>query len=465
MAPPPLRAGARVTHPDFGPGLVRGVMDGGRVVLVEFDGRPRTPFLLPASVVKALGAPAAPTRPPPPPPPPPRPAPRFESIDRQALEALRLGVVPVRGLDRITVGREEETERIRQLVTDAPDLLLVSGEYGSGKTHLIELAENLALREGMLVARATFDPVEVPPSHPLRIYAALTTELRYPDVAARGLGPLFERLAQRFGPEGPPDLPPHRWFSPALWASATFGHDPLVDALLDFVAGQTDEDAAELTTMLRRRGWTGPSLLGLPDYRTFGQILAYQLGGLAAWARAAGWKGLLVLLDEAEFIDRLGATSRAMAQNVLSYLAAATLPSTRLAFDPSRVYRGGQASHRAIPERYLADQPLAVLCAFTPNPDIDAALRALVRGGDARMALDPLPARLFGLLAERVLSMFQELYPGMDPSPQFRHQVRAVLLDAYERGEIATTRQAARLVVEYWDLWRTDPARAARAAR
>ena len=49
---------------------------------------------------------------------------------RQSLEALRLGVVPRRGLARLTVGREAESRRVRALTDDGCGLLVVSGHNG-----------------------------------------------------------------------------------------------------------------------------------------------------------------------------------------------------------------------------------------------------------------------------------------------------------------------------------------------
>lgn len=464
-----LVSGSRVHHRVMGPGVIRGVLDGGRTVLVAFDIRPRAPYLYPAADLVPLDAgPPPPPRPranAAPPAPPPRPEPSWAPVDRQSLEALRLGVVPVLGLERLTVGREEERARVGELLDAGRGMLVLSGGYGTGKTHMLELAEAEALRRGFLVGRATFDPVEVPPSHPLRLYRAVIEGLRYPGGAARGLRPLFEELGDSERHLSPTGERFHRWLSPAAWAARHVAEPLLADAYLDWVEGHSEEDAHDLTELLRRRGWAGPRLLGLPDYRTFGQLMAHLLGGIATWARDAGHKGLVVLLDEAEYLDGLGAVSRDMAENVLKYLAIGTLPREALAFDPDAVYRGGHAVHRAVPPVFDENQPLAVLCAFTPHPLVDAALRRLTMRGGVRLPLDPIPARLFPLLADRVLAMVQELHPEVQPEPQFRHLLRQALARAFEAGEIETSRQAARLCVEYWDLYRDAPDRAVRALR
>ncbi|MCK6504645.1 ATP-binding protein [Myxococcota bacterium] len=451
-----LVAGQRVRHPVLGEGGVARVLDGGRKALVRFDLRPAVPAVVAADTLQPLSS--APAPPAPPSPPAARPTPQ-DPPDRQSLEALRLGVVPARGLDALTVGRHEELGRLDALLQQARGMLVLSGGYGTGKTHLVELAEAAGLHRGFLVARATFDPLEVPPSHPLRLYGALLRDLRHPG-GASGLRPLLERVGD--SDEHLHGAQAHRWLSPALFAAL---HAPpeLADEVLDFVSGQGHDDHQQLSRDLRRLGFRGPPMLGLPDYRTFGQVMAHLLGGLAVWARDAGHAGLLVLLDEAEYLDRLGHTSREMAENVLRYLAMAALPPERLAFHEGGVYKGGQAAHREVPPRYRPDQPLAVVCAFTPDPQVDRVLARILADPADRLRLDPVRPSLLPVLAEKVYGLVKAVYPQLDPAPEHRQRVTRALDQAFRSGQVDSTRQAARLVVEFWDLYRQDPARALRA--
>lgn len=482
---PTIRPGARVTHPRWGGGVVTRLLDGGRVLFVTLDdGSPVVLSVRQFTVVAAAGSDADGDKTAPaatsgtrgasgPPggsggdeggvagaqPPPPK---RNERADaRQALEALRLGVVPPQGLSRLTVGRDVEQRRLRGLAEDARGMVVLSGGYGAGKTHLVELAEAEALAANMLVARATFDPEEVPPSHPLRVYAALMTGLRYPEGTGRGLAPLFDRLAGSKGHAEPYGAATHRWLTPALWAHARYGGGRLAADLLEWAEG-APQDLESLRMRLHDAGWAGRRLLALPDYRTFGQIMAHLLGGVAAWAKDAGWGGLLVLLDEAEYFDHLDTTARGMAENVLRYLAIGALPDEQLPFDPRQVYRGGHEVHQDISPRFREDQPLAVLCAFTPNPRIDAALPGIVPSR-AVLPLDPLHALAFPRLADNVLQMVREAHPDLDPGASHQERVKKALADAWEEGRVANTRQAARMLVEHWDLYRFEPARALRA--
>ncbi|MBZ0307189.1 MAG: ATP-binding protein, partial [Anaerolineae bacterium] len=119
---------------------------------------------------------------------------------RQTLEALRLGIVPVQDAEMLTIGLEAERvtldrafERSRERGGDA---LAIIGDYGFGKSHFIELAARRGLRGNFIVANASLDLVEVPPSKAHKIYESLITSLRYPDSTQRGLRPLIQKALE-----------------------------------------------------------------------------------------------------------------------------------------------------------------------------------------------------------------------------------------------------------------------------
>lgn len=496
----------RVEHPEHGRGTVARLLDGGRRLLVRFDGSPVLRVLRSVEATqaekredadepvaekkpKAVRGPAAAQERRVPKKPQvakedsaakkrapvrvsvaatadsevvPVAAPPSKAQDaRQALEALRTGVVPASGLGRITVGRQRELAQVDRMLEQGSGMAVVSGGYGQGKTHMLELAAARALGNGWLVAHATFDPVEVPPSHPLRLYAALIRGLSYPDQAGRGLRPLLERL----GDSGRHvrGSARHRWLSPALFA-VHHTESALADEVLEFVSGQHRPDYADLLARLHRLGYRGERAYALADWRTFGQIMAHLLGGIAAWARDAGYGGLLVLLDEAEYLDQLCATSRTMANNVLRYLAMATLPPEDLAFDPETVYRGGHAAHRQIPARFRRDQPLAVMSAFTPNPGLERVLGDLLADGEHRIDLAPIAGSDLLELADGVSSLVAAAYPDFRPTRELHRQVRDAVGDAHSLGEIDDPRQAARMATELWDIHRHAVAKGASGA-
>ncbi len=449
-------AALQVEHPRHGRGTVKRLLDGGRRMLVRFEGSP-----VPRVIGGMYAEPVVPqpARPAPcaAPPTPAKPEPAIPPFDRsasdarQALEALRVGVVPSAGLEQLTVGRHEELSRVDHMLDQRGGLTVVCGRYGQGKTHMLELAAARALDGNWLVARATFDPVEVPPSHPLRLYAALVRGLVYPDRSGTGLRPLLEQLGDSerhvHGDRN------HRWLSPALLAVHRADLD-LAEEILEWVSGHHRADYRALVQRLYRLGYRGPACYALADWRTFGQIMAHLLGGIATWARDAGYGGLLVLLDEAEYLDQLGSTSRAMAHNVLRYLAMATLPTEELAFEPSTVFRGGQPVHRRVQARYTSDQPLAVMAAFTPNRALDRTLGRVFAGSGPRIDLDPIGAADLQALCDGVTSLVAAARHGEELPAALVQALGRAVADAHSLGDLDDPRQAARMAVEFWDIQR-----------
>jgi len=471
--------GERVVHPAFGPGVVRAVLDGGRKLRVEFERLMGIPYVLPVEQFEppAKAAPAAAAGPvpvpevrrkakPPAPPPAALPAPAAAAPRadiRQLFEALRMGVVPPALLDRYTVGRDGEIAKIRSFLDGRRGILVLEGHYGTGKTHIIELAASEARARGFVTSRVSFDPVEIPPSNPLRIYRELIHNLRFPpDGAIGGLAPLLSRLVRSKPHRTPGSGAFHRYLSPALFASAE-GDPDTFEAVLAFIEGRGDTSGAQAERALRTSGWRGPSLLALPDYRTFGQVYLHVIGGIAAWSEDAGYRGLAVLFDEAESMDSLESTSRDFADTFLRYFAAATLPAEELPFRVEDLYRGGQEVHRLIPHVYRPGQPLAAIFAFTPLASVADAI-AIALGGCGRIVpLEPLPPGELPLLAERLIGLYQELHSGLRIDRKAAGRFLAHVRRGVRDGALATTRSVARLTVEYLDLIRHRPEDAAKA--
>ncbi len=453
------RVGDIVEHGTFGKGQVLRLVSGGARVLVRFESAAGPPRVVAVTALRVQQgtvetevrdvASAVPSIAP--------------ADARQSVEALRLGVVPAAGLFALTVGRARELRRLNRLLDsgDGTGMLIIEGHYGSGKSHLIGLAAQEARQRGWVLASATFDPLEVPPSHPLRIYRALVCAMQVPGGVGRGLLPLLQQA--HAAPEG--TVAAHRWLDAGRFAAGLLheGRDEeLALDVLELLHGRAAGAAGPLDARLRRAGYRGPRLLSLPDYRTFGQVLAHLLSGIGAWSQALGHRGLLVLLDEAEYLDRLGPSARSLADQVLRHLSCAALPDAALAFDPDATRRGGHAVHRAVSPRATGVPSIAVVAAFTPDPTVSAVLDAMLRDPDGRlrMRLRPIRGAELPALCDRVFDLIQQAWPQLQPEPKDRMGATRLLSDAFASGRVSTARQAARLVVAFWDLFRLDPARA-----
>jgi hypothetical protein len=427
-----MMPGAQVVHPLHGSGRVLALLPGARA-RVAFDDRPRLPRVVERAALGASGAPApAPVRTP------------FDAATDaeawQAIEALRLGVVPFARAEAYTVARESELAGLSALLDERQGLRLLFGDYGHGKSHLLELFEHQARAAGFATARATLDPAEVPASHPRRLYRALMAGFRCPDAPDCSPVPLFERLAESKPHYDRRGARYSRFLTPALVAHRHRASSDLRARLVDYVVGEEDVDLDDLNGRLSWLGWTSERLLAMSDYRTYGRMYAHLLGTWATWCRDAGYGGLVVLFDEVERVSALDAEQRYLAEQVLRHYAAVTLPLRHLAFDPDEegeMYRGGKQVHRNLPLRFTRDQPLAVVMALTPAPEVDAAVRRLVRTDAVRVELPALPRRMHGALVERVCALYRQAYPAFRADDAWLHLIRDRVVAAHADAEAA----------------------------
>ena len=333
---------------------------------------------------------------------------------RQAIEALRLGVVPNEHSREYTVARKTQLAQVHDLLEQDGGLRIVWGDYGTGKTHLLDIAEQMGQRAGYMTARIILDPSEIPPTHPKRLYTALVEHLHYPDGLTGGLEPMLHRLADSDAHALPGGARFSRFFSPFLFALRK-GNADLMDWMRDYVDG-CFMDVSEGNSRLHRLDWTGENLLTLSDYRTYGRMYIHMLGNLAAWAKDAGFRGLMLLFDEVEFVDSLSKEGLHYAMEVLRHFAAVTVPPEQLAFEPDKMYRGGHQVHRDLELKFSDDQGLAVVFALTPLEDIRQRFAELIATDALDIPLSPLSTADCEQLVSNVATLYSRAYPGFEPS-------------------------------------------------
>ena len=215
-----LRTGDRVTHPEFGAGRVMRRRFGWRV-LVAFDVAPSMPRTVSASTltrelavaesaagsalgdvqgvsdipaktrVQALTSSVSED-------PGASHPPAEDQLEQpecfQILEALRLGVVPRHGVAAYTVGRDRELRSLKAMLKTGRGCRIAWGDYGTGKTHMLDVAEQEARRQGFATARVILDPAEMSVAHPARLYRAIAESYTWPDGGGEGLDPLMDCL-------------------------------------------------------------------------------------------------------------------------------------------------------------------------------------------------------------------------------------------------------------------------------
>lgn len=99
---------------------------------------------------------------------------------RVIIESLRLGGVPYEHVDQFSSGRNEEISNITSFLDNSTGVFLIKGEYGVGKTHMLEMIRSLALKKRFLVSRVEIDPSEISFNKPKKIYQAFIKGMIYP---------------------------------------------------------------------------------------------------------------------------------------------------------------------------------------------------------------------------------------------------------------------------------------------
>ena len=443
--------GKRVRHPSYGLGSVVGVERGGLSLRVLFDKFPRLEVSLPSRALRLIEDEGAA---------PPSAdqsargakgkastandrsargasAPRVtagasegigpaELSKRQTLEAVRLGVVPSEGLMAYTVGRDEELEIFRKSLASREDdrTLAVLGDYGTGKTHLLELMQRIAVEDNWIVGRAWLDPQEAPPSKPRRVYASLVRSLIYPDrveAGECGLWPLLEKAcveehaSQLIGR----DEKRHVFLGPALnycqGLLDAYDREPeslalleLQTRLVDWIEGRATGISQELQRALHGRLDVRDRVLALSDFGTLPRVYGYLLSGIGSLARLCGYRGVLLLLDETELFSNLDPESRDRAIDVFKVLMSAALPEGVL--DLEDVRKGGRGIIRELPPRFDETSGLALVLAATPGSASEGFLRTTL--GDARtLELRLLSKGQFREMGDRILDLYLRAYP------------------------------------------------------
>jgi hypothetical protein len=243
---------------------------------------------------------------------------------------------------------------------------------------------------------------------------------------------------------------------PALYYAGLAKEPAHRDLLLEWIEGQPGEWSDSLNPMLHKY-LPGPRLLALPDFRTFGSIYAYLLGGIACLCREAGAEGLLLLVDEAESYAALGAEDRSFAETVFGCYALSCLPDGVARRGEDAIPKGGQTVHRGVPLRYQLEQPLA--CAFFLTPD-PSGLEMLAGWVDLRrhvVELSPLQPAHYEALYERVYGIYCTAHPDFALPPALSRPMGEFLHAALACGVITNPRAALKLVVEFLDICRLAP--------
>ena len=411
------------------------------------------------------------------------------------LEAMRLGVVPSTDLEESTVGRDVEIDIIRQDLSQATETggrRAFLGEYGLGKTHLLELIQQMALKQNFLVSRVILDHADNSPAQPKRIYHAVARNIVYPDTPddIGGLAPLLDkasedpRVLERFlvtKERAVTSLPIrdqlsrglHLYLSPALAYTQALNHpdqlripqylgDPALWAqsakhsLIDWIEGHPTRSNQDINDELNVIRGKFPKIYSLLDCRPWAKIYGYILNGIAELAKCVGYAGLVVVIDEAEFYSLLSTQNRAYAKSLFQAWSHAVGDCDGLPFSPDELITGGYGIQRELPSRYSETPGLYLVFAMTPNSDGIRVLQEAI-APQFICYLNPLSALDYLKMTEHVVELYGEAYPGISIPDGIARPLSEVVTALSQQGTLSTPRQTMKFLTEFLDLVRFCP--------
>ena len=382
---------------------------------------------------------------------------------RQALEGLRNGVPNGEAVRLLGCNQPEAEERFRNLIDRSdedesvgkrPSGMLISGDFGSGKSHLLSYLEDVALEQGFVCSRVSISK-ETPLFDLGKVFKSAILHARMPDRA----GNLMEEIGLKMNKRG---LRSYDEF--ARWAMSpdnTILHPVFQASLMLHERLNDDEYNRDIESF-----WAGEhfavsrvrqGLREINQQRSFQQLRAprrpelppQRLRFAVELIKGIGYVGWVVLLDEIELVGYYSAMQRARSYAELarwlgrvdseSYPGLIVVGSVTGGFEQEILGQFGkndaaEAASRLQP-RFGAD--LAAKC--------ETGIRLL------RRETTPLAAPTAEALA-RTASRLQEIY-----SAAYNWQAPAIEMTRTEGSYLDRMRYKIRMAINEWDLRRFYP--------
>jgi P-loop Domain of unknown function (DUF2791) len=339
---------------------------------------------------------------------------------REIIDALRLGTVPRRGLELFAVGldRFEKAidEELESVAAGKGRFKAVRGEYGTGKTFFARWLEHRALERGFATTLVQISETDTPLYRMETVYRRAVEALQtkeWADAAFRSLvDRWFFQLEEEVLAQGQVDpnndaavesevgslleqrlrvvsgtQPQFAAALRACHAARVRGDNAVAEGLVAWLMGQPNVGAGVLR---------GANLKGDLDHDSAAGFFRGQLEVL----KQTGRRGLVLVLDEVETIQRVRADSREKSLNALRQLiddlAAERYPGLYVLITGTPQFFDGPQGIKRLP-------PLAqrLHTDFGPDPKFDSARAPQIR-------LQPFDLEKLVTVGRRV----RELYPS-----------------------------------------------------
>jgi hypothetical protein len=252
----------------------------------------------------------------------------------RAIEALRAGVPnrdAVRALGNSQAHIEARFKKTLDAVEgrfsqgEAPQGILMAGDFGAGKSHLLEYLQHAALERNFVCSKVVVSK-ETPLYDTAKVYHSAVQSARVPDRA----GTVLNAIAENLNFDSPAYREFYRWvFSPrtvldSRFAASIFvfergqgGRYPDVsDRILQFWGGARVPET-ELKGWLRELGEVTAYKFSKISLRDLA-LQRYQF--LTRLMVAAGYSGWIILVDEVELMGRYSLLQRATSYGEMARL-------------------------------------------------------------------------------------------------------------------------------------------------
>ncbi|MBL4542977.1 MAG: DUF2791 family P-loop domain-containing protein [Rhodobacteraceae bacterium] len=432
-----IKPGDQVEHEEFGIGQVLALL--GETATVEFFGETfdvAVGELLPRPNGSSPVINSAPVR---------------EGTDlafRQSFEAVNLGVVPSNPdqLIKLTIGGDQISANVRSILDDAPRSgasRIFMGYYGSGKSHHLRLVRAIALREGWVTASIELDPKAADPAKPFSVYQELITGLEFPMRSDGSRNEDFFDLIKEIRDKWMDVrllkyLKASQWFGNGIEALQFLAHrrdDPEYVSAVNWLAGQVKLISA-IRKVTWREGYRG-KIPTMPQTKDTGLIYAFHLVVLHEVLKALGYRGLALIIDEAEHVRTYSINRYLRANNFFDVLARCAHPPRKDLQDPHCDY-----DMTGVPPFWREGPHFGLFVGLTEGEDTQDLKRkagemsVLIHSPDEVVHLAPPSAADYEAWAIRFLTeASSHLGPKVDllSDPDLCAQIAAVLRERFEQ--------------------------------
>ena len=241
---------------------------------------------------------------------------------RSALEALRNGVpnrdaVGMLGSNQTAVESafQERLARVQDAAGDGKQVpgLLVAGDFGTGKSHLLDYLEHLAISENFVCSRVVISK-ETPLYDPAKVYFAAIDGAVVPKVSgeaireiALGLRPGTHNYAEFVRWANSPNSGLTQLFAATLLLHERLNNDPaLIDQITNFWSGGRIA-ISRVRQALKQINSAGAYVLKPVKIK---DLVLQRFLFTSRLVLAAGYSGWVMLIDEVELVGRYSLLQR-----------------------------------------------------------------------------------------------------------------------------------------------------------